>query len=66
MFDDPAAIDTQDNRQDYGEERYNIIGQTADGIYLFVAYTERAERIRIISARRALRHEIARCFREKF
>jgi uncharacterized DUF497 family protein len=56
VFNDPFAVERIDDRQDYGEERYIIIG-LADGEILFVAYTEREERIRLISARRAIRHE---------
>ena len=56
VFNDPFAVERIDDRQDYGEERYIIIG-LADGDLLFVAYTEREERIRLISARRAIRHE---------
>jgi uncharacterized protein len=45
-----------DDRQDYGEERFVIIGMV-DGQVLFVAYTEEKDVIRIISARRATKHE---------
>ena len=51
VFKDPFAIEFLDDREDYGEERFIII------VLLFVAYTERAERIRIISARRVTKHE---------
>ena len=40
----------------YGEDRFTIIGMV-EGVILFVAYAERAHRIRLISARRATRHE---------
>jgi hypothetical protein len=40
----------------YGEDRFTILGM-AEGVILFVVYTERADRIRLISARRATRHE---------
>jgi uncharacterized DUF497 family protein len=43
--------------EDYGEERFVIIGMVEGHIVLFVAYTEREERIRIISARRATQNE---------
>ena len=55
-FLDPFALDQVDAREDYGEERFNLIGR-CDGVVIHVTYTERAERIRIISARRATRHE---------
>jgi uncharacterized DUF497 family protein len=56
VFKDPFAVEYPDDRQDYGEERFVIIG-LVDGYVLFVAYTERNEVIRIISARRATKHE---------
>ncbi|HTS41474.1 MAG TPA: BrnT family toxin [Xanthobacteraceae bacterium] len=55
-FKDPFAIAALDDREDYGEERFVLLG-LADGPLLFVAYTERGDRLRIISARRATRHE---------
>lgn len=56
VFQDPFAVEYLDDRQDYGEERLVIIG-LADGQVLFVAYTERKGAIRMISARRATKHE---------
>ena len=56
MFEDPFAVEFLDDRQDYGEERFVLIGMV-DGYVIFVAYTERNEVIRIISARRATTHE---------
>jgi len=56
VFKDPFAIEFLDDRQDYGEERFVIIGMVDDYL-LYVAYTERNEVIRIISARRATKHE---------
>jgi uncharacterized DUF497 family protein len=63
VFRDPFAIEQIDDREDYGEERINMLGM-CDGILLFVTYTERVEEIRLISARRAERHERDRYFRE--
>ena len=57
MFKDPFAIERVDDREDYGEERFVIIGMAEGSILLFVAYSEREEHIRIISARRATRNE---------
>ena len=48
------AIELVDGRGDYGEERINLV----------VTYTERIDRIRIISARRAQRHEQDDYYRE--
>jgi uncharacterized protein len=56
VFKDPFAIELVDEREDYGEERLIIIGM-AERVLLFVAFTEREERIRIISARRATKYE---------
>ena len=46
-----------DARAGYGETRYIGIGRNNQMIVLTVAYTERGERIRIISARRATKQE---------
>jgi uncharacterized DUF497 family protein len=56
VFKDPFAAEFLDDREDYGEERFVIIG-LADGQVLFVAYTEREDVFRIISARRATEYE---------
>ena len=55
-FDDPFAIVRVDNRRRYDEERFILIGMAQYDV-LFVAYTEREDRIRLISARRATRQE---------
>ena len=62
-FRDPFAVDWIDDREDYGEERVVLLGMT-DGSVLTVVYTERGNRIRIISARRADRYEQEIYFRE--
>jgi len=61
VFDDPNAIETCDQKNSQYEDRYQIIGMAKPGV-LFVAYTERdkGNTIRIISARRAEKSEIAR------
>ena len=64
VFKDPFAIERLDDREDYGEERFVIIGMAEGHVLLFVAYTEREERIRIISARRATQHEQDDYFRQ--
>ena len=56
IFTDPFAIERLDDREDYGEVRYVIIGM-ADNHLLYVAYTMRGEVIRIISARGTEPHE---------
>lgn len=62
VFSDPYAIEYLDDRQDYDEERFVIIGM-ADGHVLFVAFTERENIFRIISARRATKSEREAYFR---
>jgi uncharacterized DUF497 family protein len=57
VFKDPFAIERLDDREDHGEERFVIVGVAEAKVLLFVAYTERQERIRIISARRATQYE---------
>ena len=51
VFGDYYRIEIYDDRFDYGEDRYIVIGMAED--VLFVAYTERGDSTRIISARRA-------------
>jgi len=57
VFNDPFAVERVDDREDYGEERFIIIGMAEGHVLLFVAYTEREERIRLISARRVTQYE---------
>ncbi len=57
VFNDPFAIERVDDREDYGEQRFVIIGMAEGHILLFVAYTERNPRIRLISARRVTQYE---------
>jgi uncharacterized DUF497 family protein len=56
VFADAFAIEWLDDRKDYGEDRYVIIGMV-DFSVLNVAYTMRGDVIRIISARGAEPHE---------
>jgi hypothetical protein len=62
-FDD-FAVELLDDREAYGEERFVIIGMAEGQVLLFVAYTEREGRIRIISARRATKYEQDHYFRQ--
>ena len=55
-FRDLFAVEWIDDREDYDEERINLLGM-CDGVLLHVTYTERGDRIRLISARRAEKHE---------
>ena len=64
VFKDPFAIERLDDREDYGEVRYIITGLAEGDILLYVAYTERENRIRLISARRVTQHEQEDYFRQ--
>jgi uncharacterized DUF497 family protein len=60
---DPFAVEWIGDRQAYGEERVIPLGMK-DGQTSVVVYTERNTRIRIISARRATKHEQDAYFRQ--
>ncbi len=55
VFDDEDRIEIFDYEHSLDEDRYNTIGMVHD--ILFVVYTERKERIRMISARIASSEE---------
>jgi uncharacterized DUF497 family protein len=63
VFNDPFAVEWLDDREPYGEDRYVILGIVENRL-LYVAYTMRAEKIRIISARKAEPHERRRYHEE--
>jgi uncharacterized DUF497 family protein len=56
VFSDPFAIERLDDREDYGEDRFILIG-SVEQLVLCVTYAERRGRIRLISARRATKRE---------
>jgi uncharacterized DUF497 family protein len=59
VFDDERAIDELDDDPD--EERFKITGMSPAVGVLVVIYAERGrDRIRIISARKATKHEVKR------
>jgi uncharacterized DUF497 family protein len=62
-FDDHFSIEWLDTRKAYGEERFILIGVVA-GRHLCVVYRERADNIRIISAREAVKHEQQEYYRQ--
>lgn len=62
IFADEDRVERMDRRRDYGEERWQTIGEVGGKIY-FVVFTYRGEAIRIISARRAHEQE-ERVYRE--
>jgi hypothetical protein len=51
-YDDVLAIEMEDRRGNYGEDRYVLVGMARHRLRA-VTYTFRGERIRIISARPA-------------
>lgn len=55
VLEDPSALTLDDEGKD--EERFVTIGMDSLGRVLVVVYTWRGERVRIISARRAIRSE---------
>jgi uncharacterized protein len=57
LFDDPLYVDFYDPDHSDVEDRYIIVGQSQQGRLLVVSYTERMDRIRLISAREATRME---------
>jgi uncharacterized DUF497 family protein len=57
VFLDPAALTFLDPDHSENEERAITIGRSARQRVLFVAHTEREDRLRVISARRATRQE---------
>ena len=62
-FGDPFAVEWIDARAAYGEELGILLGMSV-GQILSVVYTERGEHLRIISARRATKHEKDNYYRQ--
>jgi uncharacterized DUF497 family protein len=57
VFGDPLSITYFDPDHSNDEDRFITVGHTAAGQLLIVSHTDRGERIRLISARRATRKE---------
>jgi uncharacterized DUF497 family protein len=57
VFNDSLSVTFPDSDHSYGEERYVIIGLSSVNRLLIVAHTDRADRVRLISAREATRFE---------
>ena len=55
IFDGPL-VTVEDIRKDYGEPRYVALG-LLEGIVVSVVYAERNDQVRVISIRKALKHE---------
>ena len=56
VFDDLARIEDLDSTADYGEERWTVVG-LAHELVLFVVYTLRGTKTRLISARKGTPYE---------
>jgi len=57
VFNDPGFITVVDEEHSINEERYISVGLSKNGRLLILAHTDRKERIRIISARKAAKKE---------
>lgn len=57
VFDDPFSTTFPDVDHSTSERRFVIVGASAPGRMLVVAYTEQGQTVRIISARLATRRE---------
>lgn len=57
IFDDSLSVTFPDPDHSIGENRYVIIGMSRSGQLLVVSHTDRENRTRIISARKATRQE---------
>ena len=53
---DGPTVTAEDTRQAYGEQRFITLG-VLNGVVVSMTYTERNDDMRIISIRKALRHE---------
>jgi hypothetical protein len=57
VFGDPLALTYYDPDHSHDEDRFLTFGHSERGELILVSHTDRADRIRIISARRATRRE---------
>jgi uncharacterized DUF497 family protein len=57
VFEDPLAVQCPDPDPE-GEDRFIAVGLGSAGQILVVVYTTREEAIRLISVRRATKHEV--------
>jgi uncharacterized DUF497 family protein len=64
VFDDFFALIEQDLSEDFREDRFLATGMV-EGLLITVVYTERGERIRLISARKANSDEQKRYYRSQ-
>ena len=57
VFGDPLALTFSDPDHSDEEDRFLTFGHSSEGHLLVVSHTDRGERIRVVSARRATRKE---------
>lgn len=57
VFSDPLASTLSDDQHSEGERRFVTVGRSTANRVLFVVYTERGSRIRLIGARLATARE---------
>ena len=57
VFGDSLSLTVSDRAHSHTEDRFIILGHSHRQRLLVVVHTERGDRIRVISARRATRHE---------
>lgn len=57
VFNDSLSVTFPDPEHSIGENRYVMIGMSGSGNCLVVSHTDRENRVRIISARKATRQE---------
>lgn len=60
IFIDKDSIILPDVKHSQAEKRFIIVGKTLNKIYLFIVFTYRKTKIRIISARRMHKEEVER------
>jgi len=59
QFDWEGALVAPDDRQDYGESRFVAIGYIDHRLHV-LAFTERGDKVRVISLRKANKREVKR------
>jgi uncharacterized DUF497 family protein len=59
VFFDPDRTVLPDDRMTYGEMRYQVYGSISGRLFV-VVFTQRGQRLRIISARKANQREVRR------
>lgn len=65
VFLDPKRLEYVDlEHSTWDEERIDVIGRVKDVLFVFCVYTDRENRIRIISARKANKEEIDEYYRD--